>query len=255
MPNRETVSTLGESVGSINSPNSFDLLTRRHEDPAVTKALKLVTTPESTARESTSDISSKKASPKVLIMPAHHFSSVISTFQGEEYIFECQRNYLRSLWKGTSQKIARHRLDLLNIFEEKVDKVVKEMERTNIVDVSPLKNLLATFFQNIRHYNSARSSSMEKMSREMKVELLKIAKHSIFDAEVEEGEMVKYIQALQATVANIDSEEAQLKKKLEDLRIQREEAKSSLLKKEEKLLKLQANVLNLKEEVSTIEDT
>ena len=57
------------------------------------------------------------------------------------------------------------------------------------------------------------------MLREMKLESLKKAKHSIFDVEVEEGEIVKEIQALQATVANIDSKEAQLKKKLEDLRI------------------------------------
>ena len=57
------------------------------------------------------------------------------------------------------------------------------------------------------------------MLREMKVESLKKAKHSIFDAKVEKGKMVKDIQALQVTVANIDSEEAQLKKKLKDLRI------------------------------------
>ena len=95
---------------------------------------------------------------------------------------------------------------------------------------------------------------MEKISREIKVESLKKAKHSVFDAEIEGGEMVKDVQALQATVANIDSEEAQLKKKLEDLHIRREEAKSSLLEREDKLLKLQANVLSLKEEVFAIEN-
>ena len=42
----------------------------------------------------------------------------------------------------------------------------------------------------------------------MKVESLKKAKHSIFDTKVEEGEIVKDIQALQATIANIDSEKA-----------------------------------------------
>ena len=127
------------------------------------------------------------------------------------------------------------------------------MERTIIVDLLPLKNLLASFFQNIRHYISSRSSFMEKMSREMKVESLKKAKHSVFGAEVEKGEIIKDIQALQTAVANIDSEEAQLKKKLEDLCIRREKAKSSLLEWEEKLLKLQANILSLKEEVSAIE--
>ena len=44
--------------------------------------------------------------------------------------------------------------------------------------------------------------------------------------------MVKDIQALQVTVANIDFEEAELKKKLEDLRIRREETKLSLLERE-----------------------
>ncbi|GFY94935.1 hypothetical protein Acr_10g0003200 [Actinidia rufa] len=254
MANVETVSTSEGSVGSVDGPNSFDLLTRRNKDPTVTKTLKLITTPELTTRERTSDIARIEASPKVPIMPACHVSSVISTFQGEEYIFECQRNYLRSLWKGTSQKIARHRLDLLNSFEEEIDKVMKEMERTNIVDVSPLKKLLSTFFQNIGHYNSTCSSFMEKMSREMKVESLEKAKHSVLDAEIEEGEMVKDIQALQKIVANIDREKAQLKKKLEDLRIRKEEAKSSLLEQEEKVLKLQANVLSLKEKVSAIED-
>ncbi|XP_057481964.1 uncharacterized protein LOC130768874 [Actinidia eriantha] len=92
------------------------------------------------------------------------------------------------------------------------------------------------------------------MSREMKAESLEKAKHSVLDAEVEEGEMVKDIQALQKSVANIDCEEAQLKKKLEDLRIRKEEVKSSLLEREEKVLKLQANILSLKEEVSAIED-
>ena len=137
-----------------------------------------------------------------------------------------------------SQKIARHYLDLLNSFEEEVDKVMKEMERTNIVDVSPLKNLLSIFFQIIGHYNSAHPSFMEKMSREIKVESLKKAKHSIFGVEGEEGEMVKDIQALQVTITNNDFEEAQLKKKLEDLCIRREDVKSSLLEREKKLLKL-----------------
>ncbi|GFS37305.1 hypothetical protein Acr_00g0051270 [Actinidia rufa] len=215
MANGETVSTSEGSVGSVDGTNSFNLLTRRHEDPTVTKTLKSVTTLESTARERTSDIIPMEASPK-------------------------------SLWKGTSQKIARYRLDLLNSFEEEIDKVMKEMEITNIADVSSLKKLLVTFFQNIGHYNSARSSFMEKMSKEMKVESLEKAKHSVLDAEIKEGEMVKDIQALQKIVANIDCEEAQLKKKLEDLRIRREEAKSSLLEREEKFLKLQANVLSLK---------
>ncbi|GFZ06782.1 hypothetical protein Acr_18g0009520 [Actinidia rufa] len=207
MANGETVLTSKGNVGLVDGPNSFDLLTQRHKDPTVTKTLNLVTTPESTARERTSDIAPMEA-PKVPIMPAHHVSSVISTFQVEEYIFGCQRNYLQSLWKGTSQKIARHHLDLLNSFEEEIDKVMKETERTNIVDVSPLKKLLATFFQNIGHYNSARSSFMEKISSEMKVESLEKAKHSVLDAEIEEGKMVKDIQALQETVANIDCEEA-----------------------------------------------
>ena len=165
MPNGETVSTSEGSVSSVYGQNSFDLLTRRHEDPVMTKALELVTTPESTARERTSDIASMETSLKVPIMLTRHVSSVNSTFQGEKYIFECQRNYHQFLWKGISQKIARHRLDLFNSFVEKVDKVMKEMERTNIVDVSPLKNLLAIFFQNIGHYNFAHSSFMEKISR------------------------------------------------------------------------------------------
>ena len=88
----------------------------------------------------------------------------------------------------------------------------------------------------------------------MKSESLRKANHRVFDAEIEEGEAVKDVQTLQATIVDIDSEEAQLKKKLEDLRIRREEAKSSLLEREEELSKLQANVLSLKEEVSTIEN-
>ena len=94
MPNGETVSTSEGSVSSVYGQNSFDLLTRRHEDPVMTKALELVTTPESTARERTSDIASMETSLKVPIMLTRHVSSVNSTFQGEEYIFEYQRNYL-----------------------------------------------------------------------------------------------------------------------------------------------------------------
>ena len=44
MPNGETMSTFERSVGLVDGPNSFDLLTRRHEDPIVTKELELVTT-------------------------------------------------------------------------------------------------------------------------------------------------------------------------------------------------------------------
>ena len=92
MPNEKTMSTSKGSVGSVDDLNSFDLLTRRHEDPAVTKALELVITLESTTREKPSDIALMEASPKVPIMPADHVSSMISIFQGEEYIFECQHN-------------------------------------------------------------------------------------------------------------------------------------------------------------------
>ena len=91
MPNGETVSTSKGSVGSVDSLNFFDLLTRRHEDLVVTKALQLVTTPESTACERDSEIALMEVSPKVPIMLARHVSSVISTIQGDEYIFECQR--------------------------------------------------------------------------------------------------------------------------------------------------------------------
>ena len=63
----------------------------------MTKALELITMLESTTRERTSDIAPMEASPKVPIMSARHVSFVISTFQGDEYIFECQRNFLQSL--------------------------------------------------------------------------------------------------------------------------------------------------------------
>ena len=137
------------------------------------------------------------------------------------------------LWDGVSKKIATSRIEFLHTIEDEAIKVLKEMEKTDAADISLLKDLLGTFFDNLRLFNSTRSSSVEKISEESQAQLLTDRSHNLNNAETQEGEKIKDVESLQIKIADIDSREAQLKRELENISAKREDMKSLLLKEEE----------------------
>ncbi|KAH7844675.1 hypothetical protein Vadar_030482 [Vaccinium darrowii] len=171
--------------------------------------------------------------------------------QGDELISSCQRKYVSSLWVELSDKIGKSRLNHVHTIEEEAEKIIQEMSKMNQVDISPLQNNLQNFFKKVQEYNSARSSSSEKMHEEEQSHQLASASQRLSATELKEGEINKEFQLCQHRFASIEAKEAQLKRELKELGVKRKEVEVQLLAHEKELSKLQADVSCLKEEVST----
>ena len=113
-------------------------------------------------------------------------TSVACVFEGDQHIATCQHRYFFMLWDGVSKKIATSCIEFLHTIEDEAIKVLKEMEKTDAADISLLKDLLGTFFDNLRLFNSTRSSSAEKISEESQAQLLTDKSHNLNNAETQE---------------------------------------------------------------------
>ncbi|KAH7850255.1 hypothetical protein Vadar_029883 [Vaccinium darrowii] len=235
------------SEESIDGPDPCPLVIRRK---------RVEEGPHQVAHENISDppIILRKEPPQLQAKPSLPALSMVSVFQGDKLISSCQRNYVSSLWAELSGKIGESRLNHVHTIEEEAEKILQEMSKMNQVDISPLRNHLQNFFKKVQEYNSARSSTSEKMHEEQQSQELASVSQRLSVAELEEGEINKEFQLCQQQFESIEAKEAQLKKELKDLGIKRKEMEAQLLAHENELFKRQADVSRLKEEVSTIQN-
>ncbi|KAH7841563.1 hypothetical protein Vadar_031568 [Vaccinium darrowii] len=236
-----------DSMGSVDGPNSFDLLSKQ-------KAI---------ADETSHQVAIEEA-PRKFAMPMKELRkslakssgptpSMVTVFRGEDVISECQRAYVSTLWTKLSYKIGRQNFDRLNTIEDESKKLFEEMRKVDVMDISPLEHIIESFFKNIRVYNSARSASTE-VHKDTRASQLADASQHLSHAELNEGEQVKITQLHQCEFETLEAKEAQLKKELESISFKRKEMEELLLTDEEKLSKLRGYVSTLKDEISTIEN-
>ncbi|KAH7841912.1 hypothetical protein Vadar_025262 [Vaccinium darrowii] len=235
------------SEESIDGPDPCPLVIRRK---------RVEEGPHQVAHENISDppIILRKEPPQLQAKPSLPALSMVSVFQGDKLISSCRRKYVSSLWAELSGKIGESRLNHVHTIEEEAEKILQEMSKMNQVDISPLRNHLQNFFKKVQEYNSARSSTSEKMHEEQQSHELASVSQRLSAAELEEGEINKEFQLCQQQFESIEAKEAQLKKELKDLGIKRKETEAQLLAHENELSKRQADVSRLKEEVSAIQN-
>ncbi|KAH7849160.1 hypothetical protein Vadar_013902 [Vaccinium darrowii] len=236
-----------DSLGSVDGPNSFDLLSKQ-------KAF----ADETSCQVAIEEAPSKFAMPmkelrQSLAKSLGPAPSMVTVFRGEDVISECQRAYVSTLWTKLAYKIGKQSFDRLNTIEDEAKKLFEEMRKVDAMDISPLERIIESFFKNIRAYNSARSASTE-VHKDTRARQLADASQRLSQAEFNESEQVKMTQLHQCEFETLEAKEAQLKKELESICIKRKEMEELLVSDEEKLSKLQVDVSSLKDEISTIEN-
>ncbi|KAI5681399.1 hypothetical protein M9H77_02626 [Catharanthus roseus] len=102
-------------------------------------------------------------------------SPVISTFERESFFFNFHKKWVMNLWQELFQKIKKLPLEQVSSLEGDAIYVLEEISKTNTINISPLKNLLTSFFAKASQFDDARSSSSDKMAKEAHAKLLSSA--------------------------------------------------------------------------------
>lgn len=99
-------------------------------------------------------------------------NDAISVFEGKSVIFKYKKELVVSLWKDVCKKLSKMKLDAIPEHREEFMIIFDEMQGSNIVDLSPLKDLMDSLFELATSYDQKRSSLADKMSESKKQELL-----------------------------------------------------------------------------------
>ena len=226
---------LEDSRGSVDGPDCFEILN------ATTSSVDKAPKPTTCANVPPVGNMVREASSRLPIKPLCPAPSTATVFCGEDLISKCQRTYISLLWSELCEKIARRRLDQIDItIREEAEKVLKEMEKANMIDLSPLKTLLENFFMHTASYKDNMSSISKGLSKEVQAQLLGDAHHCLQTVKAGIDEKAKTTQ--------------HLKEELASLKVQQQEVESMLLNQKKELIGLQACVPSLEEEISDIQN-
>ena len=235
MPIEENDLELDDCRGSVDGPDCFEIFNA--EISTIDKASKPIVYANvpnvgNTAREASSRLPVKPLSPA---------PSAATVFCGEDLISKCQRTYISLLWSELCEKIARRRLDQIDTtIRDEAEKVLKEMEKANMIDISPLKTLLENFFMHTANYKDSMSSVSKRLSEETQAQLL--------------GDAHRRLQKVKAGIDEKAKTTQHLKEELASLKVQQQQVELMLLKQEKELIGLQACVPSLEEEISDIQN-
>ncbi|KAL3513062.1 hypothetical protein ACH5RR_025779 [Cinchona calisaya] len=111
----------------------------------------------------------------------------------------------------------------MSSLEAKASDIMEKMCSGNTMDLLLLQDLLKTSLTNISHYDLVKSTLSKKISAESYNELLTSIGQSLKDAKDFGKKQATKISSHVAKLANIDREEAKLKKQLDLLDAQRKE--------------------------------
>ncbi|KAG5572668.1 hypothetical protein H5410_062434 [Solanum commersonii] len=104
-------------------------------------------------------------------------------------------------------KLSRTSLDNISFYKDDICEIFKEMSEMNLLDLSPLKSLVDSFFDHNTSYDQEHSNFVDKAHEDKKMELISNVKERLELFKVEEGEKAKHVssnkKSLEKVQANI----------------------------------------------------
>ncbi|XP_070029178.1 uncharacterized protein [Nicotiana sylvestris] len=116
-------------------------------------------------------------------------------FEEKSIVFNRKKEFILGLWKDICNRLSKTRAELLSSYREKIIEIFEDMKRTNILDLSPLENLLDSLFELAASYDQERSNMVDKTSEDEKIELISKAKERLELFKLEASEKVKKVSS------------------------------------------------------------
>ncbi|KAF7151700.1 hypothetical protein RHSIM_Rhsim02G0146600 [Rhododendron simsii] len=231
------------SGGSIDGPDSFGLLSGKGRS----------------IKEASRQISHEKAPVDMLkvpiteprqfrMKPSGPTLSDVSVFQGIDVIAKGRRKYISELWSQLSHKIGKTNLDHVDDIEDEVEKVLEEMRKMEVMDISPLQCNLKSFFDNIRAYKN-HSTSIKSCASQ-----LSDISQTLSHAKIRENEVIQESELRQQEFEALEVDKAKLKRALEGIDTKLKAKEAAVVANKRELSEVQLEISNLEDKVSAIKN-
>ncbi|KAG5610982.1 hypothetical protein H5410_022263, partial [Solanum commersonii] len=113
-------------------------------------------------------------------------NETMSFFEGKGVVFYHKRKYILGLWEEICGKLSRTSLDNILSYKDDINEIFKEISEVNLLDISPLKNLVDSLFDHATSYDQEHYNFVDKEHKDKKMELLSNAKERFELFKVEE---------------------------------------------------------------------
>ncbi|KAH0716792.1 hypothetical protein KY285_012823 [Solanum tuberosum] len=160
-------------------------------------------------------------------------NGAMSVYEGKCVVFNHKRKYILGLWEEICGKLSKTSLDNISSYKDDICDIFTEMSEMNLLDLSPLKNLVDSLFDHATSYDQEHSNFVDKAHEDKKMELLSNAKERL--------ELFK--KSLK-----------KVKRKLATLQGEREGLEAILEVAKKNVEEVQAKILAIEDEMSSYEN-
>ncbi|KAL0430527.1 UNVERIFIED_CONTAM: hypothetical protein Sradi_0678700 [Sesamum radiatum] len=141
-------------------------------------------------------------------LPCH---AAMSVFEGERFVLNHQREFLQKMWSDFLVKISKTPVDFVSSIQDDVRFILESMKNFQRFDISKVEEPLNALFTKVAAYGKVRSSSSEKLSKDLLERQLKEVNTCLQDGQVKESEEVFKIQTIMDELESIERKLVYLK--------------------------------------------
>ncbi|PIN10772.1 hypothetical protein CDL12_16635 [Handroanthus impetiginosus] len=127
----------------------------------------------------------------------------VSIFEGKKLVLDTQKKLLQMLWDNLCRKISSTPLDSISSIHDEVQVVLASMRSFDKFDISHLEEKLKMLFDRAAVYDTARSASLNKVSKEILARQMKEAKDRLHEARIKEGKEKEKLNNLEERKRNL----------------------------------------------------
>ncbi|PIN21567.1 hypothetical protein CDL12_05731 [Handroanthus impetiginosus] len=127
----------------------------------------------------------------------------VSIFEGKKLVLDTQKKFLQMLWDNLCRKISSTPLDSISSIHDDVQVVLTSMSSFDKFDISHLEERLKMLFDRAAVYDTARSASLNKASKEILARQMKEAKDHLHEARIKEGKAKEELNNLEERKRNL----------------------------------------------------
>ncbi|OIS99636.1 hypothetical protein A4A49_12543 [Nicotiana attenuata] len=141
------------------------------------------------------DESLKRQTPNEITRISPMINTAVSIFEGKSIVFNRKKEFILGLWEDICNRLSKTRPELLSSCREQIIEIFEDIKKTNILDFSPLEDLLNSLFKLAASYDQERSNMADKTSEDEKLELISKAKERLESFKLEASEKVKKVSS------------------------------------------------------------
>nr|XP_009776736.1 PREDICTED: MAR-binding filament-like protein 1 [Nicotiana sylvestris] len=199
------------------------------------------------ASEKIQKVSSSEKKLKRVVKKLQTLQQERENLEGKSIVFNRKKEFILGLWEDICNRLSKTRPELLSSYREQIIEIFEDVKNTNILDFSPLEDLLNSLFELAASYDQERSNMADKTSEDEKLELISKAKERLKLFKLEASEKIQ----------KVSSSEKKLKrvvKKLQTLQQERENLEGVIEATQKEVEEIQKKNSTAETEVSSYDN-